>query len=120
VIKPRAPAGQRCPLWRKDVSKVCHACDWYRVIPVQDDPAAPVRELWGCAMVLNAVAVRSMHAAIDGLQAATESFRNEMVRREDRAQAERTAMVDGFMRLMRPDLCGPATIPASDGKKALT
>ena len=118
MIKPRAPAGQRCPLWRKDVSKVCHDCDWYRVIPVQDDPTAPVRELWGCAMVLNAIAVRSMHAAVDGVQAATELFRNEMVRREDRAQAERTAMVDGFMRLVRPDLNGQFS--ASDDRKALT
>ena len=119
MTKPRAPAGQRCPLYRKDVSRVCHTCDWYRVIPVQDDPTAPVRELWGCAMVLNAIAVRSMHAAVDGVQAAFESFRNEMVRREDRAQAERTAMVEWFMRLMRPDIGGAPSIGNND-KKALT
>ncbi len=76
--KPRAPEGQYCPLWRKDVSKVCHTCDWYRVMPVQDDLTAPVRELWGCSIVLTAIAVRSMHASVDGVQAATESFHNDM------------------------------------------
>lgn len=120
MTKPRAPAGQRCPLFGKDVSRVCHTCDWYRVIPVQDDPTAPVRDLWGCAMVLNAIAVRSMQAAVDGVQATTESFRNEMIRREDRAQAERTAMVEGFLRLMRPDLASGGSALNHDEKKALT
>lgn len=49
--------------------------------------------------------------------AAVESFRNDSVKRDDRAQAERMAMVDGFMRLMRPDLA--QTIGHSE-KKALT
>lgn len=79
--KPRRPAGTFCPLWRKDVSKVCHTCDWWHSIAVQDEsnPMA-VRAEWGCAIVLSVMTQRSMHASIDGVQAATESFRNDMVR----------------------------------------
>lgn len=75
--KPHRSPGGYCPLWRKDVSKVCHTCDWWQSLPVQDraNPAAVV-EQWSCALVLSVIAQRSMHAAIDGLQAAHESFRN--------------------------------------------
>lgn len=78
--KPRRPTGTFCPLWRKDVSKVCHTCDWYQSIAVQapDNPTM-VRAEWGCVLVLSVITQRSMHAAIDGVQAATESFRNKMV-----------------------------------------
>lgn len=79
--KPRRPSGMFCPLWRKDVSKVCHTCDWWHSIAVLDDPnTMAVRAEWGCALVLSVIAQRSMHSAIDGVQAATESFRNDMVR----------------------------------------
>lgn len=79
--KPIRPSGMYCPLWKKDVSKVCHTCDWWESIPVQEktNPMA-VRAEWGCVLKLAVMTQGSMHAAIDGVQAATESFRNEMVR----------------------------------------
>ena len=100
--KPIADNGMHCPLWRKPASKVCHTCDWYQSLTVQD-PANPavVREHWACALVLSVIAQRSMHAAVDGVQAATESFRNEMVALNDRGRrltADETAQCCGLHR----------------------
>lgn len=93
--KPRRPPGIYCPLWRKDVSKVCHTCDWWQSLPVQDraNPAA-VMEQWSCALVLSVIAQRSMHAAIDGVQAATESFRNLVAERCNTSEIARRAALD--------------------------
>lgn len=93
--KPRRPAGTRCPLWRKDVSKVCHTCELYEAIPVQDEVnPAIARAEWRCSFVLSVIAQRSMHAAIDGVQAATESFRNKVMERCSTSEIARRAALD--------------------------
>lgn len=102
--KPRRPAGMYCPLWRKDVSKVCHTCDWWQSLPVTDatNPMV-VREQWACALVLSVIAQRSMHAAIDGVQAATESFRNVVVDRCRTSEIARRAAMDMLAGGVLPD-----------------
>ncbi len=48
--KPRRNPGTVCPLHRKDVSKVCHTCDWYtRLIGKHPQTNEQIDE-WGCAI----------------------------------------------------------------------
>lgn len=60
--KPRAPKGMKCPDYRgffgaKDVSKVCHKCEFYvRLYGVNPNARVPgdmgeVIDRWGCAKV---------------------------------------------------------------------
>ena len=39
-----------CPLWRRDVSKVCHTCEWY-VHLIGTNPQTEERiDDWGCSI----------------------------------------------------------------------
>jgi hypothetical protein len=86
--KPPALAGVNCPLYKQDVSDVCHKCDWYR--PSQEgqlDPrtrhAVGIHTKWRCALVQQLKTFHDYGAIMDGIQAATESSRNEIAGRLD-------------------------------------
>jgi hypothetical protein len=77
--KPIAPQGNYCPLWRKDVSKVCHTCEWYeRMVGTHPSTGEPM-DKWGCAIRWMPILQIEARKGMDGVQKATESFRNEMV-----------------------------------------
>lgn len=75
---PRAKKGLMCPQFRKDVSKVCHTCMWWTGLQWTDEKLQ-VHHKWQCAMVMAALTNVDVVKATAGTQAATESFRNEMV-----------------------------------------
>ena len=75
---PRAKKGLICPQFRKDVSKVCHTCMWWTGLQ-WEDAHGQVHHKWQCAMVMTALTNVDVAKAALGTQAATESFRNEMV-----------------------------------------
>lgn len=76
---PPAPKGQNCPLYRRDMSKVCHKCNWWTHLRgTNPNSGQPVDE-WGCAiawlpmlLVENAQQARQAGAAI-------ETFRNGVI-----------------------------------------
>lgn len=77
--KPIAPKGTYCPLWRKDVSKVCHTCEWYTLIRGKHPQSEEMIDQWGCAMAWGPILmINAAHEARQGA-AATESFRNAVV-----------------------------------------
>lgn len=47
---PIAPKGTNCPLWKKDVSKVCHTCEWYEPIFGTHPQTGERIDKWMCAM----------------------------------------------------------------------
>jgi hypothetical protein len=76
---PHADEGLDCPLWKKDVSQVCHACPWWIQIRGKHPQHDEEIDRWGCAvgwlpMLLIEGAQQTRQAG-----AAIESFRNEMV-----------------------------------------
>lgn len=75
--KPRRLPGSYCPLWRKDVSKVCHTCELYTALPVTER-GNPANEFtnWGCAFNHALTISRDFGAIADGTQKATEQLRN--------------------------------------------
>lgn len=83
--KPPAPKGMRCPLERKDVSRVCHYCAWYTEIKgTHPQTGAPI-EQWMCAQT--AVVLTTLEAAKAANEggAVTQELRNDM-QRERQAQ----------------------------------
>lgn len=78
----RKKQGIMCPLYRKDVSEVCHTCDWYRPLPLEELLAnGGRRELmpdWGCTMTHLLKVTRDLMGGIDGTQRAIEIFRNNV------------------------------------------
>ena len=79
VRKPQREEGMICPMFRKDVSEVCHKCEWFQsqLVTKPSAPGEPF-EHWACALNMFVVVGRDMGAAVNGLQVATEGFRNEM------------------------------------------
>lgn len=75
---PHAKAGAMCPQFKKDVSKVCHRCAWWVGLTWKDEKGESQHK-WNCAMVMTALTNVDVVKATAGTQAATESFRNEMM-----------------------------------------
>lgn len=48
--KPRAKKGMKCPLWQKDMSQVCHTCEWFIQVRGKDPQSLQEIDQWGCAI----------------------------------------------------------------------
>ena len=71
----------KCPLNQKKCMK--HQCIWYNMLQgAHPQTGAPVQE-WGCSIAWIPLLLVENARHIQGTQAATESFRNEMVRSQD-------------------------------------
>ena len=84
---PRAEDGLVCPYHQKDTADVCHRCPKWVQLRGQDPQTGGEIDRWSCSdallpllLIENAQQVRQ-HAA------ATESFRNEMVKATQLGQA---------------------------------
>lgn len=81
--KPQANPGMYCPLYRKDVSKVCHTCEWYILVRGKDPQSMKEYDNWGCAMRWLPIMAIENSQMQRQTAAAVESFRNETVKRQD-------------------------------------
>lgn len=77
---PHGPADRWCPYWRKKMADVCHTCPQWIQLRGRNPNTGEDVDKWDCAqallpMLLVETAQQSRQAG-----AATESFRNEMVR----------------------------------------
>lgn len=83
VEKPRRKPGLMCPLFRQDVSEVCHTCELYGVIPVAEaDRPTKVFDQWGCAFNHAVTVNRSMVTVTDEMGASLQKLRNAFVKAE--------------------------------------
>lgn len=80
---PVAEKGAICPLHRKDVSKVCHTCPWYTCVRGSDPQSGKEVDDWQCAIAWLPMLTIETSKNVRGNQAATESMRNEIVKRMD-------------------------------------
>jgi hypothetical protein len=80
---PPADKGKNCPLYKLDMSKVCHKCAWWTKLRGKNPQSNEEVDEWGCAIAWLPMLM------IEGAQmsrqtgAAVESFRNEVVKRSD-------------------------------------
>src|SRR5210317_432563 len=84
---PIADPGTVCPLHRKDVSKVCHKCAWYTLVRGKDPQTGEDVDEWRCAIAWMPMVGIETNKNIRGTQSATESIRNDIVKRMDEPRA---------------------------------
>lgn len=78
--KPAATKGLNCPLYKKDVSKVCHTCAWYILVRGTNPNTGKEIDAWDCAVGwLPTLSIETAKEVRQGA-AATESFRNDVMR----------------------------------------
>jgi hypothetical protein len=80
TAKPKSSRSDlKCPFFQKTLDRVCHTCALYVSIQNGDNPA-----VWDCSFALAPAIQLQVGAAVrqgsDGVQAAVESFRNEVSR----------------------------------------
>ncbi len=78
--KMHGPDNCYCPLWRKKMSAVCHTCPWWVQLRGTNPNTGAEVDGWECS--ITAMPLLQIETAKQTRQAgaATESFRNEMVR----------------------------------------
>lgn len=80
---PKGPEHLYCPYWRRKMSSVCHVCPkWMEVRGTHPQTGADVSD-WHCSDTVSAMVAIEQVRATRGAQAATESLRNEIVKRSD-------------------------------------
>lgn len=83
--KPVAAKGTYCPLWKKDVSKVCHTCEWFVPVKGKHPQSEEIIDQWKCAIAWGPMLlINAAHQAHQGT-AATEELRNTLVSQVRRA-----------------------------------
>lgn len=85
MTKPVSPRKDvYCPFFQKTLNKVCHTCALYVEIRQGDNPS-----VWDCSFALAPLfqlqGAKQVADGFSGLQAATESLRNETVRATEQA-----------------------------------
>lgn len=103
--KPIAVKGEFCPLWRRDVSKVCHTCAWFSRIEGVHPQTGERVDMWKCAISLQVIATLEAAKAATMGGATTQELRNDLHR--DRQSQTRllasTPMRPQLLQLKEPD-----------------
>lgn len=83
---PDGPRDLYCPFWRDRMSKRCKTCPmWQQFRGTNKNTGSEVDE-WRCAVSTLPMLMIETSSQVRQGAAATESFRNEMVRRADEAR----------------------------------
>lgn len=78
---PRGPEDLNCPVYRKPMSEVCESCVmWSEVRGYDPQTGNELPSQWECGYALQPRMIMEVSRNVRQVQAATESFRNEMVK----------------------------------------
>jgi hypothetical protein len=81
---PRGYDHLKCPMWRKPMSEVCHTCPWWiQIRGVDRNTGEPIADEWNCSMTIVPKLVIDTAYEARASGAATESFRNDLIKRID-------------------------------------
>lgn len=80
---PRGDEDLLCPFWQKPQSEVCHKCPLWVQIKGKDPQSEQEWDQWGCSFMFMPKLVIEGSQMSRQTGAAVESFRNEMVTRND-------------------------------------
>lgn len=86
---PKMPTEEKylCPLLKKPMCDVCHKCAWWVQVRGSNPNTGQEVDKWECTMALIPMLQIETSQQVRQGAAATESFRNEMCRRDDRRTA---------------------------------
>lgn len=108
---PHGPDDLICPLHRKAMSRVCHTCAWWTQIRGRDPQTDEPVDHWNCSMAVMPMLMVETSKNVRGVQAATESGRNETTKllaegilRAERRHKERAEYEDRIASTYRPPM----------------
>lgn len=81
---PHGEEGLICPLHKADCSEVCHKCPWWTQVRGKSPQTGEDVDDWRCAIAWMPMLSIETSKNVRGAQAATESMRNEVVKRMDK------------------------------------
>lgn len=81
---PLGPSDKFCPLWRKKMSAVCHTCPLWTCVRGMNPNTGEQIDRWDCGLAHLPLLQIETSQQVRQAGAATESFRNEVVKRADR------------------------------------
>jgi predicted Ser/Thr protein kinase len=84
---PRGPEHLVCPLHKKSMELVCHQCPWWTQVRGANPNTGEEVDRWDCSIALLPLLNVEVAQQVRQGAAATESFRNEVVRRADAHRA---------------------------------
>lgn len=99
---PDGPQHLICPMHRQRMAKVCRTCPWWKQLRGRDINTGNQVDQWDCSISLLPMLMIEVSAQARSGAAATESFRNEVVERAEKADALRRNAV--LSRLASPQL----------------
>ena len=82
----KPPADLKCPHWQKPMAKVCPSCPWWQQVRGINPQTGTEVDRWNSAVALIPMLLIDNARSQRGTQAATESMRNEIVKRMDNPQ----------------------------------
>ena len=77
---PRGDDKLVCPLHRKPMVEVCHRCPWWQQVRGRNPNTGEEIDRWECAVAILPLLLIETAKEVRQGAAATESFRNEMVK----------------------------------------
>lgn len=80
---PRGPENLYCPFWRKKMSSVCHTCPQWQQFRGRNPNTGEDVDQWQCAAAILPMLLIEASQQVRHAGAATESLRNEVVKRAD-------------------------------------
>jgi len=95
---PLGPADLVCPLHRKSMAKVCHVCPWWTQIRGKNPQSNEEIDQWNCAVALAPMLTVEVAQQARQAGAATESFRNEMVKANHATLKAQHVLIDEIAR----------------------
>jgi hypothetical protein len=94
---PMGPENLVCPLHKKAMSAVCHKCPLWSCLRGTNPQTGEEIDRWDCSLAHLPMLLVETSQQVRQVGAATESFRNEVVRRSD---AVRPVNFQGHERLL--------------------
>ena len=79
---PRAAKGRMCPFFKADMSKTCHTCALWTQIRGKHPQTGELLDEWNCAFAIMPVLMLETSRQARSGAAATESFRNEVLKEQ--------------------------------------
>lgn len=116
-MKPVAAPGLRCPMFRKDVSKVCHTCAWFTQIEGIHPHTGDRMDKWMCAMSAQVLVTIDAGRQAAASAETTQELRNDL-HRERQAQT-RLLLSRSLVQTERPLSLQddrPLALPHGNGK----
>ena len=83
--RPLGPKDMYCPTWKKPMVKVCHTCPLWKPVEFINPQTGVRDDRWDCALAwIPGLLLEAAQQSRQGA-AATESFRNDLIKRVDPA-----------------------------------